>query len=95
MYRKEDAYMNILFEPSSFQLPLNNEPLIMIGPGTGIAPFISFMEEITNKNLQNKCILYFGCRKANSDYIYRDKLAEWVAEKKLDLRVAFSREKEK
>jgi sulfite reductase alpha subunit-like flavoprotein len=46
MFRKEDALMNVYFESSSFALPKGYEPIIMIGPGSGIAPFIAFLDEI-------------------------------------------------
>lgn len=84
--------MNILFEPSSFQLPQKGEPLLMIGPGTGVVPYLAFLQEIKAKQMKNKCVLYFGCKKSTSDYIYRDELADYVDNKILDLKVAFSRE---
>ena len=94
MYWKEEAFANILFETSTFELPKGEEPLLMIGPGTGVTPFIAFLEEIQAKSLKNKAVLYFGCKKSTSDYIYRDQLAEFVDQKLLDLKVAFSREGE-
>jgi len=53
-------------------MPKNNEPMIMIGPGTGVTPFMAFLSEIESQKLKNKALLYFGCKKSTSDYIYRD-----------------------
>jgi len=71
----------------------------MVGPGTGIVPFIGFMEErqIAQANGQElgEALLYFGCRQKESDYIYRDEMAQ-MADKQVisSLNIAFSREKD-
>lgn len=53
----------------------------MIGPGTGIAPFIGFLQdrEVHKKNGRQvgDIILYFGCRKKAEDYIYQEQLEAW------------------
>eukprot|EP00916_Digyalum_oweni_P027144 GHVL01044546.1.p1 GENE.GHVL01044546.1~~GHVL01044546.1.p1 ORF type:complete len:1227 (+),score=228.02 GHVL01044546.1:3888-7568(+) len=83
---------------TSFHLPSNVEdPIIMAGLGTGLAPFRSFIQ---NRALLKKSgkkigplILYFGCRHRARDYIYGDELEEFRKEGVLtDLRVAFSRD---
>ena len=56
----------------------------MIGPGTGIAPFIGFIQDRefhknNNKDI-GKLILYFGCRKKSEDFIYQESLESWWVE---------------
>uniref|UniRef100_U3F8N0 NADPH--cytochrome P450 reductase n=2 Tax=Micrurus TaxID=8634 RepID=U3F8N0_MICFL len=83
---------------SQFRLPFkSNTPVIMIGPGTGIAPFIGFIEERGWLKQQGKevgeTVLYFGCRHEKEDYIYKEELAKFVKEGALtQLNVAFSRD---
>lgn len=79
-----------------FVLPEDdNTPLIMVGPGTGIAPFIAFLEEREYRKAQGKNWLFFGDRESANDFLYRDKL-EAFQEKGLLTRLdtAFSRDQE-
>ena len=74
-----------------FRLPASPAvPIIMIGPGTGIAPFRAFLQERAHATGQN--VLYFGCRRRESDFLYADELQAMERSKTLTLRVAFSRE---
>lgn len=90
----------------NFTLPLNNNnddknsPIIMIGPGTGIAPFISFLRHkkrlVTNdKNLNSSdWYLYYGCRDPNKDFLYKNELCDEYAKNEKILKnfyVSFSR----
>uniref|UniRef100_A0AAX7V4P7 Nitric oxide synthase n=1 Tax=Astatotilapia calliptera TaxID=8154 RepID=A0AAX7V4P7_ASTCA len=62
----------------SFQLPKNNQaPCILVGPGTGIAPFRSFWQQRLydlEQNGMKSCpmILVFGCRQSEMDHIYKE-----------------------
>eukprot|EP00794_Sanderia_malayensis_P003706 gene3706-4226_t len=85
---------------TAFQLPADQSlPLIMIGPGTGVAPFIGFLQ---HRELQKKAnssaewgsmFLFFGCRHKESDFLYRKELEEFVNNNILtQLFVSFSRD---
>jgi len=82
---------------SQFRLPNRVQtPVIMIGPGSGLAPFRGFIQERAWQKEQNKpvgpTLLYFGCRNKGHDYIYQDELEAWAENGVLDLHVAFSRD---
>jgi NADPH-ferrihemoprotein reductase len=67
----------IFIRKSQFRLPTKPEtPVIMIGPGTGLAPFRGFVQERDQARKEGKeigeTILYFGCRKRSEDYIYEE-----------------------
>lgn len=75
-------------------------PLLCVGPGTGVVPFIAFAEE--RQLLQSKgeklteAHLFFGCRDKDTDFIYRDFLAEMCDKKVFShLGLAFSRAADK
>ncbi|KAI8092523.1 uncharacterized protein BX664DRAFT_384075 [Halteromyces radiatus] len=66
---------------SQFKLPRNsNVPVIMVGPGTGVAPFRGFVRERALQKKEGKSvgptILFFGCRHSQKDFLYAD---EWPA----------------
>jgi NADPH-ferrihemoprotein reductase len=89
----------IFVRKSNFHLPLRakNRPLIMVGPGTGVAPLLGFLHRRAAWKAKNnelgEAILFFGCRKEQEDYIYRDFLKSSVADGVIsDLDVAFSRD---
>lgn len=98
----EDNRVPICFVQSQFRLPpvVNGkmDPIIMIGPGTGLAPFRGFLHEIQllrkRDNLQTSdVILYYGCRHKDQDYLYPDELAQFKEDGTLSqLRIAFSRD---
>lgn len=77
-----------------FRLPDNKDlPVIMVGPGTGIAPFRAFLEERRVSGAKGKNWLFFGDQKAASDYLYQEELETMQAEGVLSrLDLAFSRD---
>jgi len=81
----------------AFRVPANNSaPLIMVGPGTGIAPFRAFLQERQATGAQGKNWLFFGDQHQDHDFIYRDELTGWHDSGLLTrLDLAFSRDQEK
>ena len=83
------------FHPNkNFKLPEDSTtPIIMVGPGTGIAPFRSFVEERQATGATGKNWLFFGDRSSKTDYLYGD---EWEQYRKggllTDLDLAWSRD---
>lgn len=69
-------------------------PIIMVGPGTGVAPFRSFIQERLIKGHTGKNWLFFGERNLKHDFFYQDFWENLVAAKKLNLDLAFSRDQE-
>uniref|UniRef100_A0A673INK6 NADPH--cytochrome P450 reductase n=1 Tax=Sinocyclocheilus rhinocerous TaxID=307959 RepID=A0A673INK6_9TELE len=83
---------------SQFRLPFKStNPVIMVGPGTGIAPFMGFVQERGWLKEQGKdvgdTVLYYGCRYKNEDFLYQEDLEEFEKTGVLTaLNVAFSRD---
>jgi sulfite reductase (NADPH) flavoprotein alpha-component len=85
----------IYIQPNKkFKLPQDrNAPIIMIGPGTGIAPFRGFLHERRVLGAQGRNWLFFGERSAATDYLYREELESMRADGHLTrLDTAFSRD---
>ena len=80
----------------SFRLPPDSSrPLIMIGPGTGIAPFRAFLEERRAVGATGKNWLFFGDQHEKTDFLYRDELEMMSRDGTLTrLTTAFSRDQE-
>lgn len=79
-----------------FKLPDQpTTPMIMIGPGTGLAPFRGFLQQRAALRDQGEtlgpALLLFGCRHPEQDYLYREELEAAAAEGVTDLLTAFSR----
>ncbi|WP_395741184.1 sulfite reductase flavoprotein subunit alpha [Prosthecobacter sp.] len=79
-----------------FRLPTDlTKPVIMVGPGTGIAPFRAFLEEREATQAPGKNWLFFGDQKRATDFLYHDQIIEWVQKGHLTrLDTAFSRDQQ-
>lgn len=87
----------IYIQPNKkFRLPANPDtPIIMIGPGTGIAPFRGFLHERRALGHTGRNWLFFGERSAATDFLYRDELESMLADGHLArLDTAFSRDQD-
>ena len=79
---------------SHFRLPEDDaRDIIMVGPGTGIAPFRSFVHERRAKNAPGRMWVFFGEQRRAFDYLYEEEWEAWRASGKLArLDLAFSRD---
>lgn len=82
---------------TNFKLPENNDaPIIMIGPGTGIAPFRSFIQEREATGATGKNWLFFGDQHFTTDFMYQTEWQKYLKNGLLThLDVAFSRDADK
>lgn len=72
-----------------------NKPIIMIGAGTGIAPYIGFLQQIEAQNQPVETLLIFGERNQKKDFLYRQTLDHWLKINVLNhLVTTFSRDQE-
>jgi sulfite reductase (NADPH) flavoprotein alpha-component len=88
------AVVPIYVQPSAdFHLPDNPQtPLIMIGPGTGVAPYRAFLQEREKQGSKGKHWLFFGEWTREKEYYYQEDWERWVSQGMLKLDLAFSRD---
>ncbi len=80
---------------SQFRLPVPDADIIMIGPGTGIAPFRSFLAQRDSQGAQGKNWLFFGDRRFTTDFLYQTELQDWAKTGVLTrINTAFSRDQQ-
>ncbi|KAG2065705.1 riboflavin synthase domain-like protein [Suillus decipiens] len=108
-HKVEDVYkIPVHVRRSTFRLPTNpKSPVIMVGPGTGVAPFRGFIQErvaLARRTLEKngdgaladwgQISLFYGCRKSTEDFLYKDEWPQYTAELhgKFTMHCAFSRE---
>ncbi|MCM3690668.1 assimilatory sulfite reductase (NADPH) flavoprotein subunit [Neobacillus niacini] len=78
----------------NFKLPANPEtPIIMVGPGTGVAPFRSFIQEREETGAEGKSWMFFGDQHFVTDFLYQTEWQKWLKDGVLTrMDVAFSRD---
>jgi sulfite reductase (NADPH) flavoprotein alpha-component len=81
---------------SHFGLPADdNIPVIMVGPGTGVAPFRSFVMDRATRGAKGPNWLFFGDQRRSADFLYESEWNEWQKSGVLTrLDLAFSRDQE-
>ena len=82
---------------SHFRLPTDPAtPVVMVGPGTGIAPFRAFLQERAALGVRGKSWLFFGDQRQATDFLFEPELRGWLADGTLaKLDTAFSRDQTK
>ncbi len=91
-----DAPLRVFVQSNKkFRLPPNAEaPVIMVGPGTGVAPFRAFLQERRALGAKGKNWLFFGDQHANTDFLYSEELEAMLRQGTLTrLDTAFSRDR--
>jgi cytochrome P450 / NADPH-cytochrome P450 reductase len=92
----ETIHATVRETKAGFRLPDDaSVPIIMIGPGTGLAPFRGFLQERAARKAKGATLgpamLFFGCRHPDQDYLYADELKAFAADGITELHTAFSR----
>jgi len=76
--RAENVPVPVFPNTSKFRLPEDgNTPIIMVGPGTGIAPFRAFLQERKAVGAKGKNWLFFGSQHEHCNYFYREELEQY------------------
>jgi len=77
-----------------FRLPGDDAPIIMIGAGTGVAPYRAFMQEREASGATGRSWLFFGDRNFRTDFLYQTEWQSWLKDATLSrMDVAFSRDR--
>ncbi|MFM7242052.1 MAG: sulfite reductase flavoprotein subunit alpha, partial [Opitutia bacterium] len=92
--RMNEPDLPIFVAESHFGLPADdNVPVIMVGPGTGVAPFRSFVMDRATRGAKGPNWLFFGDQRKEHDFLYADEWAAYLASGALTrLDTAFSRD---
>lgn len=78
----------------SFIIPAGDPPLIMVGPGSGVAPFRGIVQDRVSQGVTDN-ILFFGCRSEKADFYFEREWKNYVEKGQLLLFTAFSRDQER
>ena len=94
--RLGEADLPVFVAESHFGLPADDSvPIIMVGPGTGVAPFRSFVQDRAARGVRSPAWLFFGHQHRDHDFLYADEWAEHLKSGALTrLDTAFSRDQE-
>jgi cytochrome P450 / NADPH-cytochrome P450 reductase len=92
----ETIHATVRETKAGFRLPDDaSVPIVMVGPGTGLAPFRGFLQQRAALKAKGATLgpamLFFGCRHPDQDYLYADELKAFEASRITELHTAFSR----
>jgi sulfite reductase (NADPH) flavoprotein alpha-component len=92
--RAEGVPIPVFPNASKFRLPEDSDtPIIMVGPGTGVAPFRAYLQERQATGAKGKSWLFFGSQKASCNYFYEDEFEQLMKDGALTrIDCAFSRD---
>lgn len=84
-----------IHQNKQFRLPAADKDIILIGPGTGIAPFRSFLSEREAQQASGRNWLFFGAQHFTTDFLYQTEIQSWHQSGLLtNISLAFSRDQE-
>ena len=93
--KQDEAIDFYIHKNSQFKLPAADKDIILIGPGTGIAPFRSFLAERDATGAAGRNWLFFGDQHFASDFLYQTEFQNWIQTGVLTkMNVAFSRDQQ-
>ncbi len=88
-----DTFPAYVQPAAHFHVPSDDTPIIMVGPGTGVAPYRAFLQEREARGSGGKAWLFFGERNFKHDFLYQLEWQQWLEEGTLTrMDVAFSRD---
>jgi len=92
----EDSEVRVFVEHNdNFRLPAGDKPVIMVGPGTGIAPFRAFLQQRDNDGSTGENWLFFGNQHFTDDFLYQTELQDFKDRGVLNrIDLAFSRDQQ-
>ena len=74
-----DAVPTYVVKNDAFLFPTDGTPVIMVGPGTGIAPFRAYLQEVEAAGLSSDTWLFFGHQHQDKDFLYKEELQAWLS----------------
>jgi sulfite reductase (NADPH) flavoprotein alpha-component len=90
-----DALLPVYVQANAhFRLPADDVPIVMIGAGTGVAPYRAFLQEREARGARGRNWLFFGERRFRTDFLYQTEWQSWLKDGTLSrMDVAFSRDR--